>query len=251
MVLQPDLEYIIYDELSLPLIVICIPLYLFFLRPFVSRYIPRMLKRMGMGMFIITISLAFTFFASIVPDYVLHVHPDGATELGVCYYNTTNPFPIPLTYIDTEHPVSSFQHADIHRCIWVYLLSESNLYDWSVHWTVLCYQRTLSIDRYYSANTILEMFPWKLVCLVPRKYIYSIIVYLCVARRYEFRKRDEPCNVCKYAEDYISRKNTMIMINYCSFVVLLQLKIDEGRSGETMQLDYPTSYLLWNSGFRD
>ncbi len=53
MVLQPDLEYIIYDELSLPLIVICIPLYLFFLRPFVSRYIPGMLKRMGMGMFIL------------------------------------------------------------------------------------------------------------------------------------------------------------------------------------------------------
>ncbi len=34
--------------------------------------------------------------------------------------------------------------------------------------------------------------------------VVSIIVYVCVARRYEYRKRDEPCNVRKYVEDYFS-----------------------------------------------
>ncbi len=87
-------QYLIYDELSLALIVIymysSLPLYLFFLRPFVSRYIPGMLKKMGMGMFIITISLAFIFFTSIVPDYALHVYPDGVTKLGICSESNLN-----------------------------------------------------------------------------------------------------------------------------------------------------------------
>ncbi len=34
--------------------------------------------------------------------------------------------------------------------------------------------------------------------------VVSIIVYVCVARRYEYLKRDEPCNVRKYVEDYFS-----------------------------------------------
>ncbi len=38
--------------------------------------------------------------------------------------------------------------------------------------------------------------------------VVSIIVYVCVARRYEYRKRDEPCNVRKYAEDFFSNIRT-------------------------------------------
>ncbi len=37
------------------LIVLCIPLYLLLLRPFISHYIPGMLKRMGIGMFIVLV----------------------------------------------------------------------------------------------------------------------------------------------------------------------------------------------------
>ncbi len=118
----------LYDELSLPLIVICIPLYLFFLHPFVSRYIPGMLKRMGMGMLIITISLAFTFLASIVPDYVLHVYPDGATKLGVCYYNSTDPLPItPLTYVSllTQNILSALSNMLIYIAAFEFICSQS------------------------------------------------------------------------------------------------------------------------------
>ncbi len=35
--------------------------------------------------------------------------------------------------------------------------------------------------------------------------VVAIIVYVCVARRYEYRRRDEPCNLRKYAEEYFSR----------------------------------------------
>ncbi len=54
------------------LIVLCIPLYLLLLCPFISHYIPGMLKRMGMGMFMILISLVLVLSVDIVPDFVSH-----------------------------------------------------------------------------------------------------------------------------------------------------------------------------------
>ncbi len=202
-------DYLTYDELSLALIVICIPLYLFFLRPFVSRYIPGMLKRMGMGMFIITISLVFIFFASIVPDLALH--PDGATQLGICYYNATNPPAITsLTYITvlTQNILSALSNMLIYIAAFEFICSQSP--------TSMI---GLFIGLFYAIKglfqliaTILLLLFWR--CFYRNWFIYflvniiigvvSIIVYVCVARRYEYRKRDEPCNVHKYAEDYFS-----------------------------------------------
>ena len=47
--------------LSPLLIVVCIPLYLCLIRPFMSRYVPGMLKRMGLGMLLVLLSLVATF----------------------------------------------------------------------------------------------------------------------------------------------------------------------------------------------
>ena len=55
--------------LSPLLIVVCIPLYLCLIRPFMSRYVPGMLKRMGLGMLLVLLSLIATF----VLDTVTHI----------------------------------------------------------------------------------------------------------------------------------------------------------------------------------
>ena len=34
--------------------------------------------------------------------------------------------------------------------------------------------------------------------------VVSFVVYVCVARRYKYRERDEPCNIRQYAEEYYS-----------------------------------------------
>ncbi len=61
-------QYKLY--LSFLLIVLCIHLYLLLLpHPFISHYIPGMLKRMGMGMFMILISLVLVSSVVIVPDF--------------------------------------------------------------------------------------------------------------------------------------------------------------------------------------
>ena len=54
-----------------------------------------------------------------------------------------------------------------------------------------------------------------MACLFPREYgVVYFVVYVCVARRYKYIERDEPCNIlCQYAEEYYSspqQENTMI-----------------------------------------
>ena len=58
---SPVLQILIYKGLLSPLLItICIPLYLCLLRPFISRYVPGMLKRMGLGMILALLSLLAT-----------------------------------------------------------------------------------------------------------------------------------------------------------------------------------------------
>lgn len=40
--------------------------------------------------------------------------------------------------------------------------------------------------------------------------VVTMLLYTCVARRYKFRKRDEPCNVRRYVEDYYSKKQETV-----------------------------------------
>ena len=61
------------------LIVVCIPLYLCLLRPFISRYVPGMLKRMGLGMLLLVLSLILTFSM----DTAAHEIKSG---LGTCMF---------------------------------------------------------------------------------------------------------------------------------------------------------------------
>ena len=56
-------------------IVVCIPLSLCLLRPFISQYVPGMLKRMGLGMFFVLLSLIATYFMDLAVD-LKDVHND-------------------------------------------------------------------------------------------------------------------------------------------------------------------------------
>ena len=55
------------------LVVICIPLYLCFIRPHISYYIPGMLKRVGLGIVLVILSLVI----SLAMDLVVHAMGTG------------------------------------------------------------------------------------------------------------------------------------------------------------------------------
>ncbi len=76
--------------LSTILIIVFIPLYLCILRPFISYHIPGMLKRIGLGFFLLCISLV----SLLVKYTVTHGNISVYAKLNVCVnteiVNTTN-----------------------------------------------------------------------------------------------------------------------------------------------------------------
>ena len=39
--------------------------------------------------------------------------------------------------------------------------------------------------------------------------VFALLVYMCVAKRYKYRERDEFCNIHQYAENYYSNQPTV------------------------------------------
>ena len=74
--------------LSPLLIAICLPLYLCFLRPFISRYVPGMLKRMGLGVALALLSLVTSF----AMDIAAHMHPSGGNDFDLCMFQDPGVF---------------------------------------------------------------------------------------------------------------------------------------------------------------
>ena len=44
--------------------------------------------------------------------------------------------------------------------------------------------------------------------------VFALTVYVCVARRYKKRERDEPCNIRQYAEEYYSNPLQELYYDY-------------------------------------
>ena len=135
-------HYIIISNglLSPLLVVICIPLYLCLVRPFMSYYIPGMLKRMGIGIFFVLLSLMTTF----TMDTVLHSSKDKEVRC-MFIFNLQFCWSFPrhhLSHCATRF-VSSLQHVDLHRFLRVHLFPEPSLHEGDAYWTVVCHQRTL------------------------------------------------------------------------------------------------------------
>ncbi len=220
-------ENIIYNafisnNLSSPLIVLCIPLYLLLLRPFISHYIPGMLKRMGMGMFMILISLVLVLSVDIVPDFVSH--PNGTT----CF----NPFVVQTNCSnDLNGTTSCFYQDYLLSRVTVSLVMQnilSALSNMLINISVvefICSQSPSSmtgllIGVFYAIKGLFQLIATALIA--PFVYhhfsgnwlgyflvnivmgVVSFVVYVCVARRYKYRERDEQRNIRQYAEEYNS-----------------------------------------------
>ena len=94
--------------LSPLLIGICLPLYLCLLRPFISRYVPGMLKRMGLSMSLSLLSLLSTFYMEI------------ASYTYVCMFKDFDIFDFPQLsplFLIVPLVLTSLPHADLHCCL--------------------------------------------------------------------------------------------------------------------------------------
>ena len=221
---SPVLQILIHKGLLSPLLItICIPLYLCLLRPFISRYVPGMLKRMGLGMILALLSLLATIFMDTVEqlgypstdsnstdddDFCMFKNVDGFYPSHPSHHQNFNLFSIQLI-------LSALSGMLIYTGVFEFICSQSphsmkgliigifyairGLYQVLAALLVLPYSyggtfKPLSCEFYfYLVNIVIGL--------------VAVLVYAWVAKRYRYRVRDEPCNVRQYAEQYFSKSN--------------------------------------------
>jgi peptide/histidine transporter 3/4 len=204
---------IYYRQLSPLLIVISIPLYLCLLRPFISQHVPGMLKRMGLGMSLAVLSLMITFSM----DTVAHVEADT----NFCMFSkimqhwfeiqrqNLNP-----AFVTIQLTLSALSRMLIYTGVFEFICSQSPHSMKGLLIGVLYVVRGL-----YQVIAVLTTLPYTLVGgdMHPSCGFYyylmniviglvAMLVYMCVAKRYRYRVRDELCNVYQYAEEYYSNQ---------------------------------------------
>ena len=202
--------------LSPLLIVVCIPLYICLIHPFVSHYVPGMLKRMGIGMLLVLLSITATF--------IIDTIAQSQNRAALCMFSDdNNGFPPPsnnthlqdTTFLIIQHILSALSNMLIYIGVLEFICSQS-----PHSMKGLLIGLSYTIKGFFQLVAAIATVPfyaiWNVKSLFPScgSYYYlmgmvigvvALIVYVWVARKYKRRERDEPSNIRRYAEDYYSQ----------------------------------------------
>ena len=200
-------------ELTEIMIVILIPLYLCVLRPFIRRYIPGMLTRIELGMIIRLLSLLSAF----IIDTIGHIN------------SNSNNYDCFITHIYNQ---SGFLSISMWYVILIHVLNAiSDMLFYIAAYEFICAQsphamKGLLIGTFFTVKGVFQLIgvliilvpftTWKFEVPFPScgfvYYLINILIifvglfaYRCVSRRYQYRQRDEPDNIYRYAEEYYDR----------------------------------------------
>ena len=208
---------LIHDGLLTPLVTtICIPLYLFLLRPFLFNYIPGMLKRLGLGATMTVLSLMCT--------VAIGAWAHTRYKVG-CMFDSDSAI---VTMNDTVLNVGPFYHSSL-LAIQCVLASFSNMLIYIAMYEFICSQsphsmKGLLIGFSFAIRGLFQFIaaflPIPFSLAVDNTHIscgvsyyvmnagvgvVAVLVYVWVAKKYKYRERDEPSNIYMYAENYYSK----------------------------------------------
>ena len=203
------------------LAVFIIPCYLLFLRPFVSYYIPGMLKRMGIAMVILPLIVLVFFIIDTL------AHTENKTLICMFWFSIKN-FDNPALWSKTAHFIEQYRFyfkasfriiSDLLRYMVNVALIEFICSQSPHSMKGLLIGLSFSIKGLYvllgSLITVIFHYSWPQSTFPSCGMAYyllnmlfgilAISLYGYVAKRYKYRLRDEPCHVRRYVEDYYSK----------------------------------------------
>ena len=206
-----------YGILSPIFTLVSIPVYLFLLKPFLSRYIPNMFKRIGLSIAILTVSILLYFLYDMVSHGTsdeLNTVYDSCKRRNTSYVLNKSLVHIPTTYMFIlQHILLSIFHMLFYISAWKFICCQS-----PQHMKGLLFGLFFAIREFFQFLGIVLIFPiwytWKSQLASCQFGYYllnvcigmaSLILYTIVARKYKDRKRDDICNVYQYAEDYYTK----------------------------------------------
>lgn len=192
------------------LVIIIIPLYLLLVRPVIYNYIPGTLKRMGLGAILLTLSIVCS----------LLINKFGKTSYDTCflYGNTTGEYrsKLVVNLVIVPNVLNAVSYILILTGSYEFICCQSPLA-----------MKGLLIGTFFAIKGFFQLCGVLLSFLPLMKwkqgshtfpscgfYYYSInvivgilgtVVYTVVARRYQYRQRDEPDHTYRYAEEYYDK----------------------------------------------
>ena len=208
--------------LSPLLVVICIPFYLCWIRQRILYHIPGMLRRIGLAILLMTISLSSTF----LMDVMVHVNN---TEYSGCMFKTFAKYKLS----DSDFIYDAFLSPPLYQNMYFFISQHvlSALADMLLDIAVLefiCSQSPysmkglllgifFSIKSCFQAIAVVSVIPfgtvWKIESLSCGSGFYAMyivigllefVLFSCVSNRYKYRDMNEPANEYRYAEEYYS-----------------------------------------------
>ena len=199
--------------LSPLLIAICISFYICLLRPFISQYIPGMLKRMGLGIFFVLLTLI----ASFSMDMVEHLRDDNNETCMFQDYSYYDDRPVNPSLLLIQLTLLALSNMLVYTAVFEFICSQSPhsmkglliglLYAIRGSYQLLAFFLVMPFIfkvPFYTIHSISCGFYYYLTNIVIG--VVALLVYMCVAKRYRYRERDEQCNIHQYAENYYSNQ---------------------------------------------
>ena len=208
--------------LSPLLVVICIPLYLCWIHPHITYYIPGMLKRIQIALVVMVLSLICSF----IMDVVVHVNN---TEYANCMFGDVTDNDASRVVDENHIPSSPPLYQNVYFFTTQHVLSALTdmLFDIAVL-EFICSQSPysmkglllgifFSIRSLFQGIAVVSIVPfgafWKMESLSCGSGFYAMyivigllefVVFSCVSKRYKYRNVNEPSNEYRYAEEYYS-----------------------------------------------
>ena len=212
------LRKIIYGSGSITslIIVIVIPLYLGLLRPFIHDYIPGMLKRIGLGMILLVLSGLCTLVMGSVGQHC--VYTGNSTALYGCENSLVTYFQLDPNFLLIQSFLNALGYMFLYIATYEFICAQSphsmkglligtfftvkgvfQLLGVVVLYFPFVYARPFSDQGkfplhgfiYYLINIVIGM--------------VGIVAFVIVSRKYQYRQRDEPDNIYRYAEEYYAK----------------------------------------------
>ena len=166
------------DSLTVILITLLIPVYLCLLRPFIHKYVPGVLKRIGLGMIFIFLSTLCTS----VMDAYGHIH----ANVSVCFL-TNDPYddcPIhPALNINyyslvTQYSLNALGYMLLYIAVYEFICAQSpHAMKRICYWNFLCHQRSLS--TVWCCNYISAICTWVEYCPYFPQLWFCLLSYQC------------------------------------------------------------------------
>ena len=194
--------------LSYVIILVTLPLYIILIRPFVDNHLPGILRRLGLGILLVKVTLISIFILHAIPFKAYPPHEE-------CFYFNESPTSSRPIILSIPCSLNAFSNMLIYIALYEFVCSQSpHAMKGSLIGLTFAVKGVFELIgtgvlilflliHPQSATISCSMIYYLLNILIA---VISFLAYVIVSKKYKYRVRDEICNVYRYVEEYYSKK---------------------------------------------